>query len=109
MRTILKVLATPSQSFFFSATMEHKVKALIDTFVHEPITISVKSGDTSSNVDQNVVGYRNHSEKIEKLHEILTHVDTKKVLVFDETKRSVEKLHPWRQKPRSANTCSQQV
>lgn len=54
--------------------------------------ISVKTGETSENVEQGVVTYRAHSEKIEKLHDLLIREEVKKALVFDETQRSVEKL-----------------
>ena len=93
MRKILSTLSEERQSFFFSATMDSKVKALIDTFVREPVTVSVKTGETSANVEQNVIGYKTHSEKIEKLHELLIRDEVKKALVFDETQRSVERLH----------------
>ena len=92
MRKILATLAPERQSFFYSATLDSKVKALIDTFVREPVMISVKTGETSENVEQGVVTYRAHSEKIEKLHDLLIREEVKKALVFDETQRSVEKL-----------------
>lgn len=92
MRTILQQLATPRQSFFYSATMDPKVNALIDSFSDDPITISVKQGDTSDNVDQNVVTFSHKSEKLDKLHDILLHESTQKALVFDDTQRDVERL-----------------
>lgn len=92
MHTILQQLATPRQSFFYSATMDPKVNALIDSFSDDPITISVKQGDTSDNVDQNVVTFSHKSEKLDKLHDILLHESTQKALVFDDTQRDVERL-----------------
>ena len=92
MREILGQLATPRQSFFFSATLDSKVKTLIHTFLDNPITISVKTGETSANVEQNIVQYRSRDEKIEKLHDILITANVSKALVFDETQRSVERL-----------------
>jgi superfamily II DNA/RNA helicase len=91
-RFILSKLAMPRQSFFFSATMEPKIEELIRTFLSDPVVISVKTGTTSDNVEQNVVEYGSSHEKIEKLHEILNQDDVAKVLVFDETQRSVERL-----------------
>jgi superfamily II DNA/RNA helicase len=92
MREILAQLAPERQSFFFSATLDSKVRALIDDFSKDPLTISVKTGDTSDNVEQNVVPFVNHSEKIDKLHDVLTSSQPAKVLIFDDTQRSVERL-----------------
>ncbi|HEX8182695.1 MAG TPA: DEAD/DEAH box helicase [Candidatus Saccharimonadales bacterium] len=91
-RFILDVLATPRQSFFFSATMEPSIEQLIRTFLHDPVMISVKTGVTSDNVEQAVVEYGSSHEKIEKLHDILNKEEVAKVLVFDDTQRSVERL-----------------
>jgi superfamily II DNA/RNA helicase len=92
MTIILKQLADKRQSFFFSATMDYKVKALISTFVQDPVHISVKHGDTSDNVEQNVIKYIAKTDKIEKLHELLIQEQVTKVLIFDETQRNVERL-----------------
>ncbi len=93
MRIILDNVKADRQSFFFSATMDRKVEQLISTFSNEPVTVSVKTSDTSSNVHQNVIHYSDRNDKIEKLHEALINDEVKKVIVFDETQRNVEKLH----------------
>jgi superfamily II DNA/RNA helicase len=79
------------QSFYFSATLDSRVKSIIDTFSKDPVLISVKSGETSDNIEQNIVSF-SHGEKIGKLHDILIQDSTVKALVFDDTHRSVEKL-----------------
>jgi len=91
-RFILDGLASPRQSFFFSATLDARVKSLIATFANDPVTISVKTGDTAESVHQNVVTYNTSHEKIEKLHELLISGQVGKVILFDETQRSVERL-----------------
>ncbi len=91
-RFILDNLAAERQSFFFSATLEPSIRELINTFLSEPVVVSVKTGETSENVEQNIVRASGSAEKIEKLHEILNHEATGKTLVFDETQRSVERL-----------------
>lgn len=88
---ILNRASEKRQSFYFSATLDNRVKGIIQTFSVDPIHVSVKSGDTSDNVDQNVVSYI-ASEKIDKLHNILIQDGTTKAIVFDDTHRSVEKL-----------------
>jgi ATP-dependent RNA helicase RhlE len=89
---ILKQLAPVRQSFFFSATMDSKVQGLIGTFSNEPETVSVKSGESSDHVNQDVVRYGGNQEKLQKLQEILSREDVSKAIVFDETQRSVERL-----------------
>jgi len=80
------------QSFYFSATLDNRVNDIIRSFSNDPVHISVKSGDTSDNVEQNIISYGSSNDKIDKLHNLLLHEDTKKALVFDDTHRSVEKL-----------------
>jgi superfamily II DNA/RNA helicase len=91
-RSILSELPTERQSFFFSATMDVRVQALIETFSNEPVAISVKTGDTGENIHQNVIRVSHDSEKISKLHDLLLDEAISKVIIFDDTQRSVEKL-----------------
>ena len=92
MTDILKQLAEPRQSFFFSATMDTRVRNLIATFSQNPVTVSVKTSDTSDNVHQDVVHYMGTGDKMDKLHTILTDESVEKVIIFDETQRGVERL-----------------
>jgi ATP-dependent RNA helicase RhlE len=86
-------LPADRQSLFFSATMDAKVQALIEGFSNEPIAITHKTGDTADSVHQDVVRFGGSHEKLEKLHDILiSGPTTNKVIVFDETQRSVERL-----------------
>jgi ATP-dependent RNA helicase RhlE len=90
-RHILGHASATRQSFYFSATLDARVKGVIESFSENPVHISVKSGETSDNVEQNVVTYAG-GDKIDKLHDILIHGTTAKSIVFDDTHRSVEKL-----------------
>lgn len=92
MRQILSAVSGNRQSLFFSATMDRRVEDLIQTFSKEPVTISVKTGDTSDNVHQNVIHYNHHGEKTDKLQEALLTDIVEKAIVFEETQRDVEKL-----------------
>jgi superfamily II DNA/RNA helicase len=80
------------QSFYFTATLDFRVKKIIESFSRDPVYISVKSGDTSDSVEQNVINFSDSGHKIDKLHDILTQQTTTKTIVFDDTHRSVEKL-----------------
>lgn len=90
-RSILGELSEARQSLFFSATMDAKIENLINTFMTEPVKVSVRTGETSENVEQNVV-HHTKNDKIEKLHDVLITDGVAKTLVFDETQRNVEKL-----------------
>jgi superfamily II DNA/RNA helicase len=92
MRKILARINRNRQSFFFSATMDDKVRTLINEFTNNPVMISVKTGKTSDNVEQNIVKYKSNNDKFEKLHELLELNRKNKVLIFDETKRGVDRL-----------------
>ncbi|HTE22267.1 MAG TPA: DEAD/DEAH box helicase [Candidatus Limnocylindria bacterium] len=90
--TILNQLPSERQSLFFSATMDSKVQMLIENFSNQPVAIKHKTSDTSDSVHQNVVRFGGSSEKLDKLHDILIKPEVEKVIVFDETQRSVERL-----------------
>jgi ATP-dependent RNA helicase RhlE len=91
-RFILEKLASPRQSFFFSATMDPKVEVLMSSFTNDAITISVKTGATSEHVEQDIIPYNTSAEKIDQLHNLLNRNDVEKALIFDDTQRSVERL-----------------
>lgn len=91
-RDILSHLHQDRQSFFFSATMDDRVSGLIRTFSKDPVTVTVKSGETSDNVAQDVVRFSDKADKMSKLHDLLIGGEVSKAIVFDETQRSVERL-----------------
>ncbi len=81
------------QSLFFSATIPTKVQTILQAFVNNPVTVSVKKQETSENVDQDVVKISNPTEKLDKLHDLLIQDGFDKVLVFGRTKHGIEKLN----------------
>ncbi len=91
MKMILGMLPAHRQGMFFSATFAPEIKRLCTDFLNDPTTISVKTRDTSSSVDQDVVRAP-RGQKLEALHEILIRPEAKKVLIFRETKRNVDEL-----------------
>lgn len=92
MRTILGGMAQERQSYFFSATIDKRVRSIIEEFSADPVEVSVRTGDTSENVEQNVVHYHDEDHKLETLSTMLKDDDISKVLIFDETRRQVERL-----------------
>lgn len=98
---------TERQTLFFSATMSPEIKKLTEQYLKEPVFISVISGETAKNIDQDVIRARTKEEKLEKLHEILkkglpaveglsANLEARevplKVLIFREMKHHVDEL-----------------
>src|SRR5690606_38401338 len=80
------------QSLFFSATLSNEIEELMRRFLKPAyVKVSVKTGETSDNVEQNIVRVTK-DQKIEKLIELLQNEDFKKVLIFANTKRGVDML-----------------
>ena len=91
-REILNSLNPKRQSFYFSATMDTRIRSLIDSFTNNPVTISLKASAASENIHQDVVHYQGSAEKMDKLHNLLISGEITKVIIFDETQRSVDRL-----------------
>jgi ATP-dependent RNA helicase RhlE len=90
---LLEKTAKDRQSFFFSATLPKPIEALIARFASDPVSIMVKTRDTSKNVEQDVVRVARGVEKIDVLADMLANQEEfKKVLIFSEMKHAVEKL-----------------
>lgn len=92
MRMILAKMSKERQTLFFSATMSREVERLIGDFLSSPVVISVKTRDTSKNIDQDVVRIPRGKDKFDVLVELLQNRDFSRVLVFGRTKFGVEKL-----------------
>lgn len=91
-RSILSDIPTERQSLCFSATMSREIEALINQFLKNQVTISVKTRDTSKSIDQDIVRINPGETKLETLAGLLAQAEFGKVLVFGQTKRGVENL-----------------
>ncbi|MEK9182666.1 MAG: DEAD/DEAH box helicase [Patescibacteria group bacterium] len=80
------------QTLFFSATLSPEIKKLTEQYLKDPVFISVVSGETAKNIDQDVIRVRSKEEKLDKLHEVLKKDGSDKVLIFREMKHSVDTL-----------------
>lgn len=88
----VSLLPKTRQSLFFSATIPDKIIEIINSFVVNPVRVSVKKQETSENVDQDIVKVVNREKKIEQLHELLIKEEFTKVMIFGRTKHGVERL-----------------
>ncbi len=91
MRDILGKMPVGKQGMFFSATFSPDIKRLCTDFLRDPVTVSLKTRDTSASVDQDIVRVGG-ANKIDKLHEILARPEVTKAIIFRETKRHTDEL-----------------
>lgn len=91
MRFLMQGMPEGRHTLFFSATLSREIEHLIGEFLREPVRISVKVGDTSKNVEQDIVRVAG-KPKLDMLHDLLNQKDFSKVLVFGRTKHGVERL-----------------
>ncbi len=92
MKFMMALMPKDRHTLFFSATLSPEIEKLIKDFLKNPVMISVKTGDTSKNVDQDIVRINPGENKLDILHSMLLQPDFSKVLIFGRTKHGVEKL-----------------
>jgi len=88
---LMSAMPENHQTLFFSATLSDDIKNIINNFLTDPISISVRVNDTASSIDQDVV-YVKNEVKLDLLHDLLIKPEFNKVLIFGKTKLGVEKL-----------------
>lgn len=91
-RMIASKTPADRQTLFFSATITPQIQQLTQEFLSDPVTVSVRTADTSENVDQDIVEAGSKEEKMEKLIAMLQEQEFEKVLLFGETKFGVQRL-----------------
>lgn len=91
-RFIISKMPQKRQTLFFSATISKEIETIIREFTSDPIRVSVKTRDTSKNVDQDIIKIDQGKTKIDILDNLLSQKDFTKVLVFGRTKHGVEKI-----------------
>jgi ATP-dependent RNA helicase RhlE len=89
---LIERLPEKRQSLFFSATLDPALRPVMDEFLTDPITVSVRKNHTSDNVDQDIVVIERHQTKVDVLHDLLIKEDFKRVLIFGKTKHGVDSL-----------------
>ena len=87
----VSLLPRERQSLFFSATIPPKAREVLQAFVSDPVTVSVKEQNTPENIDQDVVRV-NGGNKVDKLHDLLNRDEFEKVLIFGRTKHGIDRL-----------------
>jgi ATP-dependent RNA helicase RhlE len=91
-RRLAEAMPQERQTLFFSATITGDIERLVNDFLNDPVTVSVRTSETSEHVEQDVIESHNKEHKIELLTEMLKKAEYDKVLVFGETKFGVQRL-----------------
>lgn len=91
-REIVSNMPDERQTLFFSATITPDIERLVHDFLKDPVTVSVRTGETSDHVEQDVIETRDKNHKVETLVNLLSDEAYDKVLVFGETKYGVQRL-----------------
>ncbi len=91
-KRMIGMLPGKRQSLFFSATVNDKVRGILNSFVRNPVTVSVKTTDITTQVKQEIVRIVSPNTKIGELGRLLSTHGFDKVLIFGRTKRGVQKL-----------------
>ncbi len=89
---LLSQLPEERQVLLFSATLPTEIKNIIQRFQKNPVTISVLTGETSQNVEQDVIRISDTKQKMKKLQELLSQKDFSKVIIFGRTKHGVKNI-----------------
>lgn len=91
-KLFLSLVSKKRQTMLFSATLSREIENLTRQFLNNPERISIKTGETSALVDQDVVRVTMGKDKSEVLHDLLNQVEFQKVLIFTRTKHGADKL-----------------
>jgi len=89
---IISLLPKIRQSLFFSATIDQRTEEILQTFVTDPVTVSVKEKNSVNTIDQDIIKPKNNMPKIDTLHDLLIQPEFEKVMIFGRTKWGMEKL-----------------
>ena len=92
MKAIMSKMRAERHTLFFSATMSREIEKLVGDFLENPVVISVKTTDTPSSIDQDVVRIERGQDKFQVLSEMLRKPEFSRVLVFGRTKHGVERI-----------------
>lgn len=88
---IVQRLPQKRHSLFFSATLPKHLKPIMDEFLKNPVSVSVKTRQSAENVNQDIIKIEGRS-KIELLHDLLIKTGVTKSIIFVATKRAADKL-----------------
>ncbi len=81
------------QTMLFSATVDASQEKIIKQMVENPVKVNVTSGlKSSDNVDQSIIRVSSNENKYKMLVKLISDAACEKVILFAETKHTVDKL-----------------
>ncbi|MEK7184394.1 MAG: DEAD/DEAH box helicase [Patescibacteria group bacterium] len=89
---LMSQLPANKQTVCLSATITPAIEQLLKRLLKNPETVSVRQGNTSQGIEQNIVEFESDAHKLELLQGMLAKQDFEKVLVFGQTKYGVQRL-----------------
>jgi len=90
---VLKRIPPRHQTLFFSATIDHSIKALANSVVRNPIRIQISPKDPVSKNVSHSVAFVEMDDKRFFLERLVRELHDKKILVFVRTKVRAERVH----------------
>lgn len=91
-RAIAGLLPNERQTLCFSATITPAIQTIVQDLMRDPAVVSVRRGETSDHIDQDIVEAYSKEDKMATLKNMLRQDEFEKVLVFGETKFGVQRL-----------------
>lgn len=89
---LISKLPEQRQSAFFSATINSEAETIMNSFLRNPVKVSVTTRQTSHHINQDVVKINPGESKTQVLHSLLVQAEFEKVIVFGRTKHGINKL-----------------
>lgn len=89
---LIEQLPKVRQSLCFSATITPAIDILMKQLLNDPITVSVRTGETADHIEQDIIEVASSGDKFSTLHDLLSKPEFEKVLIFGETKHGVQRL-----------------
>jgi superfamily II DNA/RNA helicase len=91
-REIAGALDKDRQSLCFSATITPEIERLLEDFLRDPVTVSVRRRLTNDHIEQRVIEASDRNHKTEILTGLLREPAYEKVIVFARTKHGAQRL-----------------
>ncbi len=92
LKRIISHLPAKRQSLFFSATMPDNIAGLAHGLLHDPVRVSVTPPATTVQRIEQQVHFVEHRHKQALLHQVISHSDCHRALVFTRTKHGADKV-----------------
>jgi len=92
-KLIISKMGERKQTLLFSATIDGKLKKIVQDLLEEPVIVKASSGkEVAKTVRQDIIRY-DVNKKFDKLLDLLIDPALEKVLIFCDTRRQVENLY----------------